>query len=124
VIEFDPWFFPTEEALIIGFFGAIERALNANYLLHNLKRQLRRLAGSLSFDPKSWHLGLRFEPPADPERLREQVEDFIQQAGSRFIILIDDIDRLHPKEILALFKLVRLSARFRNTVFCLVLTPK
>jgi len=119
LMEFDPWYFPTEEALIVGFYDAIERALNANYLLHNLKGQLHRLAGSLSFDPKSWHLGLRFPSPGDPERLREQVEAFIQQTGGRFIILIDDIDRLHPKEILALFKLVRLSARFRNTVFLL-----
>jgi hypothetical protein len=117
--EFNPWYFPTEEALIVGFYSAIERVLNSKYLLRNLKGQLHRLAGSLSFDPKSWHLGLRFQSPIDPERLREQVEAFIQQTGHRFVILIDDIDRLHPQEILALFKLVRLSARFRNTVFLL-----
>ncbi len=119
LMQFDPWYFPTEEALIVGFYDAVERALNANYLTHNLKGQLHRLAGSLSIDPKSWHLGLRFRPPADPERLRKQVEDFIEQTSGRFIVLIDDIDRLHSKEILALFKLVRLSARFRNTVFLL-----
>ena len=34
--KFDPWYFPTEEAMIAGFYGAIERALNANYLLHNV----------------------------------------------------------------------------------------
>jgi hypothetical protein len=119
LMEFDPWYFPTEEALIVGFYDAVERTLNANYLTYNLKGQLQRLAGSLSVDPKSWHLGFRFRPPADPERLREQVEAFIQQAGKQFIVLVDDIDRLHSKEILALFKLVRLSARFRNTVFLL-----
>jgi hypothetical protein len=119
LMEFDPWYFPSEEALIIGFYGSIERALNTNYLTYNLKGQLHRLAGSLSVEPTAWHLGLRFRPPADPERLREQVEAFIQQTGARFIVLIDDIDRLHSKEILALFKLVRLSARFRNTVFVL-----
>ena len=119
LLEFAPWYFPTEEALIVGFYGAVERVLNADYLLHNLKAKLHRLAVSLSFDPKSWHLGLRLQPPADPERLREQVENFIEQIEGRFIVLIDDIDRLHSKEILALFKLVRLSARFRNTVFLL-----
>ena len=44
-------------------------------------------------------------------------------APNVLIILIDDVDRLQPTEMLAVLKLCRLSARVKNTVFVLSLDP-
>jgi len=119
LMEFEPWYYASEDALIGGFYAAVERTLREKYLLYDLKRQLSRFVGVLSLSPRSWPFGFKFGMHQDPDYIRTQIESFVEQTGSRFIVLIDDVDRLHSKELLALFKLVRLSARFKHTVFLL-----
>jgi predicted KAP-like P-loop ATPase len=43
----------------------------------------------------------------------------VERTGCRLVILIDDIDRLQPAEILSVFKMAALSARLKNIVFLL-----
>ena len=51
------------------------------------------------------------------------LDTWIGRTGCRLVILIDDIDRLPPAEVLAVFKLVGLSARLQNAVFVLSFDP-
>lgn len=118
-LEFNPWLYASEPALIDGFYSAIERTLVREYTLSDLRRQLFRYSNLLSFGLGSERFGFRLRMPLDPEYLRKRVESFIEQTYRRFVVVIDDIDRLHHRELLALFKLVRFSTRFRRTVFLL-----
>jgi len=48
--------------------------------------------------------------------LRKRVEALLGETGKRVVVLIDDIDRLDCREIQAIFRLVKLSAGFAQTV--------
>lgn len=54
-----------------------------------------------------------------PEKLRSQAEDFLRKLNVPVLVLIDDLDRLGPDELLMTFKLVRLLGRLPNVYYLL-----
>ncbi len=118
-VSFNPWYFADETALIQAFYYQIERELARLYILSGLHRTITRyknlLTSALRF------LGIQFPLKDDPERLRNELESWVQRIGCRIVIVIDDIDRLQSAEMLAVLKLARLSARLQHTVFLLSL---
>jgi hypothetical protein len=47
----------------------------------------------------------------------------LQEEDRRFLIIIDDIDRLNPDEALAIFRLVKSVGRLPNVMYLLVFGP-
>lgn len=64
---------------------------------------------------------MHFPVKDSPEGLRSELEAWVRRIGCQLVIIIDDIDRLQVDEMLAVMKLVRLSAKLQNTVFLLSL---
>lgn len=118
-IAFNPWYFATEAALIESFYAKIEEVLRQRYLLSSLRHVLRRYRSLLTLG--LWSLGFRLETQSrdDPQALRRQLEQWIARMDCKLVIFIDEIDRLQPSEVIAVFKLARLSASLQNTVFLL-----
>lgn len=49
--------------------------------------------------------------------LKHEVDERLKDNNIKMFILIDDIDRLPPKEITEIFQLIKLNANFKNTYF-------
>src|SRR6266403_1922087 len=96
VVRFNPWLYGSEERQLRGFFDTLAAALG---------RALPRIGDSLA--------GVKLD------ELKQQIEEVLEQAGKRVMVLIDDIDRLERAEIQAIFKLVKLSASFTSTSYVL-----
>jgi hypothetical protein len=118
-IVFNPWYMATEAAVVQNFYDTIEQALRKRYLVGTLRRFLSRYRDLLSSGLRSVEFGLELSIHDEPERLRRELEEWIARTGCRLVIIIDDVDRLQPTEVLAVFKLAGLSARLKNTVFVL-----
>ncbi|MBI3249148.1 MAG: hypothetical protein HYZ50_21805 [Deltaproteobacteria bacterium] len=119
LIVFNPWYMTTETAIIQNFYDVIEQALRKRYLVGTLRRFLSRYRGLLSSGLRSIGFGIELPIHDDPEDLRRELEGWIARTGCHLVIIIDDIDRLQPAEVLAVFKLAGLSARLQHTVFVL-----
>jgi hypothetical protein len=118
-VVFNPWYLASEAALIQSFYVTVEQALQQRYRVEGLHSILNRYARLLTSGLNAFGLGLKFSIRDNPEHLRKDLEDWIGRTGCRLVILIDDIDRLSPAEVLAIFKLVGLSARIQHAVFVL-----
>ena len=121
-VRFNPWYLASEATLIQSFYAAIEQELTQRYRVGGLHRVLSRYGELLTSGLSS--LGVKLKPPATPERLlperlRDELEVWIGRMGRRLVILIDDIDRIAPAEVLAVFKLAGLATRIQNAVFVL-----
>jgi predicted KAP-like P-loop ATPase len=120
VINFDPWYFKDENAILAAFYGEIERAINKNLIFPNLKKAFNKYLKIVSsgFLKTGIMNSLTFGEESI-EEVKQRIESYIEQIGTKLLIIIDDIDRLQAKEILLILKLVRLNTKFRNTIFLL-----
>ncbi len=135
LFRFNPWLFESSEALVLSLFKKLADALEETLPTFKEKMGdiLRKYGGLFS--------GVRVPIPdaagaaidtgasikglgdalssAEPEKMRQRIEDFLRAAKKRIVVLIDDIDRMDRTEIQTLFKLIKLSADFPYTAYVL-----
>jgi hypothetical protein len=125
VLEFDPWVFSSPEALIENFYDGIHKCLNQRFLLPNLRKLIIRYRKLLVSGLKL--KGIDFDLSWTDEslnQLKTKIESLIEKTSTKLVILIDDIDRLRERDdLLQIFKLVKLSGRFKKTVYVLSFDP-
>ena len=91
------WVATPLEAFKFGFFG-IDASINA-------KETLEKLAEA--------------KPKADLTELKDRIEKILEESDKKIIVIMDDIDRLDKEEIQAVFRLIKLTADFPNTIYLL-----
>jgi hypothetical protein len=123
-IKFNPWRFGTEDVLLTGFFFDIAGALDAKLIktgdkLKDFLRKAAPAAGAmLGVKGVGDTLGA-FISGTDINELKRRIENELESAKKRVLILVDDVDRLEKEEIHALFRLVKLTADFKYTSYIL-----
>lgn len=127
VVEFDPWYFSSNDAIVRGFFEALLTKINKSFFFPDLKRALTKY-GDVLASGVSKVLGIEIRLGLHDEsmtELRERIQQCIQQTGQRLIILIDDLDRLqNPADMFMVLRLVKLAGNFENTIFVLSFDPQ
>ncbi|PCI28339.1 MAG: NTPase, partial [SAR324 cluster bacterium] len=131
-IKFNPWRFTTEEELLSGFFIDIAEALDTELInskdkLIDIVKKALPAVGSLAgavvgiggSAKGAGDFASSFISGVGLNQLKERVEQELESAKKRVLIIIDDIDRLEKSEIQALFKLVKLTADFKYTAYIL-----
>jgi len=123
-VNFDPWNFKDEEAILAVFYNKIEQSLSQKFILPGFKKTFIKYQNLISMGLSQTGITINFSDTKESiEEIRQRIESYIAQTKRKIIIFIDDIDRLQPKEILLVFKLARLNANFQNTIFLLCLDP-
>jgi predicted KAP-like P-loop ATPase len=137
VIRFSPWWLSGTEAITAAFFSDLEAAIEktgAQQALaafqHVAKRVLRFgkvaqtaadavLPGSGKAVEGITGVVESFMPGEDIATQHQRVADLLEQAGHRFLVLVDDIDRLAPDEAIQVFKLVKSVGQLPNVLYVL-----
>ncbi len=120
IVNFDPWHFRNEKAVLSAFYRQVERAISEKFIFPNIKRLFIKYEKIISSGIS--YAGIRFDFPFKDEgleKIKQRIESYIRGTKKKILVFIDDIDRLQPHEILLIFNLVRLNAKFRNTIFLL-----
>lgn len=130
-IRFNPWHFPTVEALLRGFFLNLSAALGQQPGLKDKAADLLASYGGM-LSAISFSIPLVTVNPGeaaqklgeslskdDLETKKNKIDALLEEQGCRVVVLIDDIDRLDKDETNAIFKLVKLSASFKYTCYVL-----
>jgi len=124
IVNFDPWHFKDEDAILTAFYSQVEQALSQRFIFSGLKKTFIKYQKLISVGLTQAGIKVDFsEAKESLEEIRQRIESYIEKTRMKIIIFIDDIDRLQPREVLLIFKLVRLNAKFKNTIFLLSLDP-
>lgn len=138
VIDFNCWWFRGEEALALEFFRDLYSAMDiaksekAKEAVTQLGSRL--LSGSSSFVGAAINLfaapgagdiaagGMNFlsdliRQEKTVESFHKEVSQELRKSKNRFLIVIDDIDRLAPDEALLIFRLVKSVGRLPNIMY-------
>jgi hypothetical protein len=136
VVPFNPWLVSSDEALIKSLFATIAaetheklataaqsfgKALEAISTYLALARRLPIVGSHLPVDEmRRW--GARLSQTSLEEQ-RRRIQGILREKGLRIVVIIDDIDRLEPREIQLIFKTVRLAADFDHLTYLLAFDP-
>lgn len=118
VYDFDPWFFGGEEALTKNFYLGLEDTLKEKYYIpKEIKKSFKFYPEILIKGFAGISLQMHDDNEDRPLELKKRIEKFISSLDKRILVIIDDLDRLQAKEILSIFRLVKLTSRMKNMVF-------
>lgn len=122
VYEFDPWYFENPEAIITNFYQGLEDLISERYALPS---EIRKI---LKGYPKVLIKGIvdismDFGSEDRPDKIKKKLESYLSNLEKPILVLIDDIDRLQPTEILTVLRLVKLTSHMKNIIFVLAFDP-
>jgi len=140
VVNFACWWFRGEEALALAFFRELYAGLGPS-LGNRFKKALPKLgarllktasivgpaidmaggagAGTIASGAMNWASGF-IKQEDTVEKLYAQISKALRDQDRRFLIVIDDIDRLAPDEALLIFRLIKSVGRLPNVIYLLV----
>jgi predicted KAP-like P-loop ATPase len=138
VIRFSPWWLSGTDAITTAFFSDLEAAIGRSVgkqALDALQKITRRVLG---FGKASGTAADMYVPGAgkavegvtqvvesllpdddDIVTQHQKISELLDKAERRFLVLIDDIDRLAPDEAIQIFKLVKSVGQLPNVIYVL-----
>jgi predicted KAP-like P-loop ATPase len=145
IMRFNPWLFSGHEDLIQRYLIELSKTLDPGDFrskqkrkefaegvenLSNVSEQLLLFAAGLHVNPffasgvkALSHLSKRaIKQLKSQESLstqKEKIENLLTESKKKILVIIDDIDRLEPKEILDIFRTVKSAADFPNVIYLL-----
>lgn len=103
-VDFDPWRYASEEALVKGFYESIAKRLDEEIpglqnVLHDMIKSVDQLVSKSDstgiFKAFSNFAGGYMSGDANPDRI---IKGLIDREGKRLIIVLDDVERQYDKE--------------------------
>ncbi|OJT24993.1 hypothetical protein BO221_11440 [Archangium sp. Cb G35] len=136
VAHFNPWELSSLDGLMFNFFEVLSSAMPDDFKDRTFLDSFRAYASKLlsmggaitaplSFltgvDPGKLAEGISklLEPSRSVQKLRERLEETLSKLPRHILVVMDDVDRLAPSELLMLFKLVRQLGRLPKVCYLL-----
>jgi hypothetical protein len=123
-VEFNPWRFTDEPAMLAGFFRVLAGVIRARMTtkgedIAGWIEKIGRYASVVDdrFGKAGDIAGSKAE--VSLEDLRRRLSEALATADKRIVVLVDDIDRLDKHETQTLFRLIKACADFPNVCYVL-----
>ncbi|NQW50357.1 MAG: AAA family ATPase, partial [Rhodospirillales bacterium] len=141
LLDFKPWWFKGDDALALAFFRELYAGMGPS-LGEKFKKVLPKLGarvlqsgslvaeglafagmsaiGKLISSGMQTAVGLIGNNSDTVDHLHRELSQSLREQSKRFLIVIDDIDRLTPDEALMIFRLVKSVGHLPNVIYLLV----
>lgn len=124
VVTFNPWMFADEESLFIGFTELVLNQIGGRRSRKRVARALRLIGpsskyGSFDLTGVIKQLGDALDPRSTPASVAQSFAEGVRASRRRVCIVMDDVDRLNPDELITLFKLIRLVGSLPGVTYLL-----
>lgn len=114
LVEFSPWLSTSVEQLTQDFFYSFYQAIEEKPIQIRLQRYARRIVRA---DINWFSRLLDLFSYQSTKQMYEDFKTILSDEKTRYLVLIDDLDRLDADEILRVIQLIRNIADFPNVVF-------
>jgi hypothetical protein len=140
--HFNPWRYSTEDEMLFDFFEGLSRLMKVSKLenyekaskkIVSISRYLKSvrishtagipgfLGTKVTYEPSEILKALGEKASLSLDEIIAELNSYLDSAGYKVVVFIDDIDRLDKNEIYTILKLVKLNASFKNFVYILAL---
>jgi predicted KAP-like P-loop ATPase len=124
IVQFNPWWFSDREDLIRLLIGQIRTALGRKDF-SELRKKLAAFSELVSNIPSlpGREIGKTAAKLLDLQpniiSLKKSIGKLLLDGKKKILVIVDDIDRLPPDEIRELFRTIKATANFPNTIYLL-----
>ncbi|RFA07946.1 hypothetical protein B7R54_00995 [Subtercola boreus] len=113
VRNFNPWLYADEDSLFAGFAQLLLGEISSRRIRMKVAKALQLIGPSLKFgqidlSDATINLASAVGYASDPKSIQGSVRKSLTKSGKQILVVLDDLDRLTPNELLMVFKLVRL----------------
>jgi predicted KAP-like P-loop ATPase len=138
VVRFSPWWLSSTAAITAAFLGDLENAIGqsageaALKAFQNVARRVLRFGkvaevaadiglpgAGKAVEGVTQALDALLPNEDDIEAQQRKVSELLTKADCRFLVIIDDIDRLAPDDAIEVFKLVKSVGQLSNVIYIL-----
>ncbi|WP_327030200.1 KAP family NTPase [Micromonospora sp. NBC_01740] len=131
VAEFNPWAYSDIESLQLGFFAELRAALPEDGQWRETRKKigdfsravspLGKIGGLVGVDAESamQRLSDFLAGDVSANGTKQKAQEALRQLGRPILLVLDDLDRLTPDELLLVMKLVRHVGRLPNLYYLL-----
>ena len=133
VVRFNPWWFSGREDLLRRFLRDLESGvLRGRRKYGKIRDAVEKLGNAVAVIPNAWTTSVgklaataaRVGQPTDVVGLKESLAQALAAEALRVVVLIDDVDRLPPADILDVFRLVKAVGDLPNVIYVLAFDRK
>jgi hypothetical protein len=129
IAEYNPWSYSDLDSLIMGFFAEMHAVIPKGAKWNETRKHigglataaapLGKLGGLVGLDLESVikAVGTYVAGDVSVSAVRAQAEASLKRLNRPILVIMDDLDRLTPDELLLVFKLVRLLGRLPNIYY-------
>lgn len=123
-VEFNPWRFTDESAMLAGFFRVLAGVVRAKLTTkaEDIAGWIEKIGHYATFVDERFGKASEVaaaKAEASLEELRLRLCEALTKADKRIVVLVDDIDRLDKHETHTLFRLIKACADFPNVCYVL-----
>ncbi|MBT1690654.1 KAP family P-loop NTPase fold protein [Dawidia soli] len=128
VLEFNPWIFSGKEQLHLAFLNEFALKVQSsaqeirNYIDKNVQKY--RWVQEMGLAGKVLAGFSQMFSETSVDNLKIETNKVLLAEDTHVVVILDDIDRLTPSEMLEVFQLIKLNANFANTVFVISFDKK
>lgn len=107
IVKFSPWLPGNSSALVTSLLTSITADIRREYVFPGLNQSVSKYARVLmGAIPKAEALKELFTDASQQERLQKLAE-YVARMPRRILVVLDDLDRMHAKELETVFKILR-----------------
>jgi predicted KAP-like P-loop ATPase len=129
VVDFNPWYYPDLPSLQAGFFKELHSALPTGPTWSKARESVSKVGRAVApIGSLGSLIGLDASKIIEAaagwiggdeslSNMRQQAEKALRDADRPVLMIVDDLDRLAPDELLLVLKLIRLSGRLPNIYY-------
>lgn len=123
VVRFNPWWFRGPDVLAHALISTITDLIGDQETRADWRSRgefLARAASTLPYvSGAATEIADRLAEPKEVEEAKRKLADELRTREKRILVIVDDIDRLQPKEMSQLFGVIKALIDFPNTIYLL-----
>lgn len=124
IFDFNPWLYNKTKNLLNAFYFELEKKINKLFLFSSLSNSLKKFVRQISISSPQSILKLDLLNKNESVfELKKNIETKLYKTNKKYLIIIDDIDRMQEKNILQIFKLIKLNSNLKNIIFLVSFDP-
>jgi len=117
-MDYNPWMSSSKSGLTLDFFVQLEDTLSSHIETDNLIIRYGKALAKIDVGQNPLKsVGKLFESDTSLKERHDSVSALIQKTNKRFIVIIDDLDRLDNQEVFEVLRLIRNTANFSRMIF-------